>query len=63
MRYRFFCEDHHKKVNSTGHSEWFLSKRRLQRIVGQDGGLNEQTKQFAEFIKVNDDDEEIEPSK
>ena len=29
FRYRFLCEDHHKTVNTTGRSDWHMSKRRL----------------------------------
>lgn len=30
FRFRFFCEDHHRKLNTSGHSEWFLTRYRLK---------------------------------
>ena len=32
-RYRFLCEDHHIPINTSGHSEWHISKERIKRHV------------------------------
>jgi len=31
--YRFFCEDHKIPLNTSGHSEWHISKERMKRTV------------------------------